>query len=244
MLFRSQQETRALTTEEIKSLVQDFIKGAVRVKKAGCDGVELHAAHGYLLQQFLSPYTNKREDEYGGSFENRLRIMQEIIEGIREECGSDFPLGVRLSVEEFLNMTGVTEDYIHIQDGIQIAVALEKMGIDFLDVSCGLYETGMTCVEPISFAQGWRRDFIAAVKSQVQIPIIGVSAIREPEVAEAFLEDGVEDFVSLGRAWLADENWGRKVQEGREKELRKCISCLRCFESLSEIGRASCRERV
>lgn len=234
----SQQETRALTTEEIKSLVQDFIKGAVRVKKAGCDGVELHAAHGYLLQQFLSPYTNKREDEYGGSFENRLRIMQEIIEGIREECGSDFPLGVRLSVEEFLNMTGVTEDYIHIQDGIQIAVALEKIGIDFLDVSCGLYETGMTCVEPISFAQGWRRDFIAAVKSQVQIPIIGVSAIREPEVAEAFLEDGVEDFVSLGRAWLADENWGRKVQEGREKELRKCISCLRCFESLSEYNAA------
>lgn len=233
-----QQETRALTTEEIKALIRQFIDGAVRVQKAGCDGVELHAAHGYLLQQFLSPYTNKREDEYGGSFENRLRIVTEIIQGIREACGPDFPIGVRLSVEEFLDQTGVTEDYIHIQDGVKIAVALEQAGIDFLDVSCGLYETGMTCVEPVSFGQGWRREMIAAVKSHVKVPVIGVSAIREPETAEKFLEDGVEDFISLGRAWLADEEWGRKVQEGRERELRKCISCLRCFESLNEYNAA------
>lgn len=232
------QETRALATEEIKQLVQQFINGAVRVQKAGCDGVELHAAHGYLLQQFLSPYTNKREDEYGGSFENRLRIITEIIAGIKKACGADFPVGVRLSVEEFLNQTGVTEDYIHIQDGIKIAMALEQAGIDFLDASCGLYETGMTCIEPISFAQGWRHDLLAAVKGHVKIPVIGVSAIREPDVAEKFLEEGVEDFVSLGRAWLADEEWGRKVQEGREKELRKCISCLRCFESLNEYNAA------
>lgn len=233
-----QQETRALATEEIKQLVQQFISGAVRVQKAGCDGVELHAAHGYLLQQFLSPYTNKREDEYGGSFENRLRIITEIITGIKEACGADFPVGVRLSVEEFLNQTGVTEDYIHIQDGIKIAMALEQAGMDFLDASCGLYETGMTCIEPISFAQGWRHDLLAAVKGHVKVPLIGVSAIREPAVAEKFLEEGVEDFVSLGRAWLADEEWGRKVQEGREKELRKCISCLRCFESLNEYNAA------
>ncbi len=233
-----QQNTRALTTEEVKELTSQFAEGAVRARKAGCDGVELHAAHGYLLQQFLSPYTNKREDEYGGSFENRLRIVTEIIEKIRAACGEEFPVGVRLSVEEFLDQTGVTEDYIHIQDGVKIAAALEKTGIDFLDVSCGLYETGMTCVEPISFGQGWRRDLIAAVKSRVKIPVIGVSAIREPEEAEKFLEDGIEDFVSMGRAWLADEEWGRKVREGRESELRKCISCLRCFESLNEYNAA------
>ena len=232
------QNTRALETAEVKQLIQQFIDGAVRVQKAGCDGVELHAAHGYLLQQFLSPYTNKREDEYGGSFENRLRFVTEIIEGIRSKCGPDFPIGVRLSVEEFLDKTGVTEDYIHIQDGIKIAMALEKATIDFIDVSCGLYETGMTCVEPISFPQGWRRDMILAVKSHVNIPVIGVSVIREPETAEKFLEDGVEDFVSMGRTWLADEEWGRKVQEGREKELRKCINCLRCFESLNEYNAA------
>lgn len=228
------QKTRALTTEEVKELVKQFALGAKRAMKAGCDGVELHAAHGYLLQQFLSPYTNKREDEYGGNFENRLRIVLEIISEIRKQCGSDFPIGVRLSVEEFLDKTGVEEDYIHIQDGIKIAIALEKAGIDFLDVSCGLYETGMTCVEPISFPQGWRKDMIKAVKSHVNIPVIGVSVIREPKVAEALLEDGVEDFISMGRTWLADEEWGRKVQEGREDELRKCVNCLRCFESLNE----------
>lgn len=232
------QNTRALETEEVKQLIQQFIDGAVRVQKAGCDGVELHAAHGYLLQQFLSPYTNKREDEYGGSFENRLRIVTEIIEGIRRECGKDFPIGVRLTVEEFLDKTGVTEDYIHIQDGIKIAMALEEAGIDFIDVSCGLYETGITSVEPISFPQGWRRDMILAVKSHVNIPVIGVSVIREPAVAEKFLEDGVEDFISMGRTWLADEEWGKKVLEVREKELRKCINCLRCFESLNEYNAA------
>ena len=228
-----QQETRALSTEEVKALIQQFIAGGVRVKKAGCDGVELHAAHGYLLQQFLSPYTNKREDEYGGSFENRLRMITEIIQGLRAQCGPDFPIGVRLSVEEFLDKTGVTEEYIHIQDGVKIAMALEKCGIDFIDVSVGLYETGNVCVEPISFPQGWRKDLIKAVKDHVSIPVIGVSCIREPQAAEAFLENGIVDFVSMGRSWLADEQWGRKVLEGREKELCKCINCLRCFESLN-----------
>ncbi len=232
------QETRALTTEEVKQLIRQFIDGAVRVQKAGCDGVELHAAHGYLLHQFLSPYTNKREDEYGGSFENRLRMIVEIIEGIRKECGPDFPIGVRLSIEEFLDKTGVTEDYIHVQDGVKIAMALEQAGIDFIDPSCGLYETGMTCVEPISFPQGWRHDLLLAVKSHVSIPVIGVSVIREPAAAEKFLEDGVVDFISMGRTWNADPEWGKKVQEGREKELRKCISCLRCFESLNEYNAA------
>lgn len=232
------QETRALTTVEIRELVRQFIDGAVRVQRAGCDGVELHAAHGYLLHQFLSPYTNKREDEYGGSFENRLRMIVEIIRGIHSECGPDFPVGVRLSVEEFLDKTGVEEEYIHIQDGVKIAMALEKQGADFIDVSCGLYETGMTCIEPISFKQGWRKEFILAVKRNVAIPVIGVSAIREPKVAEQFLTDGVVDFVSMGRSWNADDAWGKKVQEGRERELRKCISCLRCFESLNEYNAA------
>lgn len=232
------QKTRALETPEVKQLVQQFIDGAVRVKKAGCDGVELHAAHGYLIQQFLSPYTNKRDDEYGGSFENRMRFLTEIISGIRIACGPDFPIGVRLSVEEFLDKTGVEEEYIRIQDGIMIAVALEKAGIDFIDSSCGLYETGMTCIEPISFPQGWRRELIAAVKKHVSIPVIGVSVIRDPEVAEAFVKDEVVDFVSMGRSWLADEAWGKKALEGKTKEIRKCVSCLRCFESLNEYNAA------
>jgi 2,4-dienoyl-CoA reductase-like NADH-dependent reductase (Old Yellow Enzyme family)/thioredoxin reductase/acetoacetate decarboxylase len=230
----SKQDTRELSTDEVKQLIGQFVDGAERVKKAGCDGVELHCAHGYLLQQFLSPYTNKRTDEYGGGFENRMRMVTEIISGIRERCGKDFPLGIRLSVEEFLDKTGVTEDYIHIQDGVKIAMYFEAQGIDYIDVSCGLYETGMTCVEPISFPQGWRHDMIKAVKDHVKIPVIGVSVIREPDIAEYFLDDGTLDFVSMGRSWLADEQWGEKVRQGREDELCKCINCLRCFESLEQ----------
>ena len=235
---KTQAVTRELSTEEVKALIQQFIDGAVRVWKAGCDGVELHCAHGYLLQQFLSPYTNKRTDEYGGSFENRLRMVSEILAGIRKACGPDFAMGIRLSVEEFLDRTGVTEDYIHIQDGVKMAMAFEAQGIDFIDVSVGLYETGITCVEPISYPQGWRQPLIQAVKDHVRIPVIAVSCFREPAIAEKFLEDGVQDFIGMGRTWLADEQWGVKVHEGRENELRKCINCMRCFESLEEYNAA------
>ena len=228
----SMQETRPMTLEEIHELVGQFGDAALRCKKAGIDGVELHCAHGYLLQQFLSPYTNKREDEYGGSFENRMRIVLEIIEDIRAKCGKDYPLGCRVSVDEFLNTIGVTEDYIHIEDGIRIVKTMEAAGIDFVDVSCALYETGLMAVEPISFPQGWRKDFVKAVKDNVSIPVIAVSAIREPAVAAAFIDNGIVDFVAMGRSWLADPEWGKKVQEGRESELKKCINCLRCFETL------------
>lgn len=228
----SRQPTRALENSEVKELIQQFIDGAVRVKKAGCDGVEIHAAHGYLINQFLSPYTNKRDDEYGGSFENRMRFITEVIKGIREKCGPDFPISVRLTVDEFLNQTGVKEAYIDLEEGIKISKALEALGIDVLDVSCGMYETGVTSIEPISFKQGWRRDLIKAVKDSVSIPVIAVSVIREPEVANSYIEDGIVDYVASGRSWLADEDWGRKMQEGREKEIRKCISCMHCFGSL------------
>ena len=232
----SKQETRPMTLDEIHELVEQFGDAALRCKKAGIDGVELHCAHGYLLQQFLSPYTNKRTDEYGGSFENRMRLVLEIIADIRKKCGKDYVLGCRVSVDEFLNTIGVTEDYIHIEDGIRIVKTMEAAGIDFVDVSCALYETGLMAIEPISFPQGWRKDFVKAVRDNVNIPVIGVSAIREPAVAEAFLEGGVVDFVGMGRTWLADPEWGIKVQQGRESELKKCINCLRCFETLMSLN--------
>lgn len=228
----TKEETRALEHSEVLELVQQFIAAAVRAKKAGFDGVELHAAHGYLLNQFLSPYTNKRTDEYGGSFENRMRFITEIITGIHKTCGDDYPVTVRLSVDEFLDKTGVTEDYIHAKDGVQIAMYLEKVGAAAINVSCGIYETGVSIIEPVTYPQGWRTPFVKAVKDHVSIPVIAVSAIREPAFAEKLLEDGVQDFISMGRGWLADENWGTKAMEGRDKEIRKCIGCLNCFDSL------------
>lgn len=228
----SNQETRPMTIDEIHELVGQFGDAALRCKKAGIDGIELHCAHGYLLQQFLSPYTNYRTDEYGGSFENRMRLVLEIIEDIRKKCGPDYVLGCRVSVDEFLDKIGVMEDSIHLEDGIKIVKCLEEAGIDFIDVSDGLYETGSFSVEPISFPQGWRKPMIKAVKDVVNIPVIAVSVIREPAVAQNFLEEDIVDFVGMGRQWLADPEWGKKVLEGREDELNKCISCLRCFETL------------
>ena len=230
----AKQPTRALENSEVKSLVRDFVNAAVRAKKAGFDGVELHAAHGYLIGQFFSPYTNKRTDEYGGSFENRCRFAAEIVQGIHAACGDDYPVTIRFSAEEFLDQTGVTEDYIHTADGVRIAMAMEKAGVAALNVSVGIYETGVTIIEPIAYPQGWRSQIIKAVKDHVSIPVIAVNAVKEPDFAEKLLEDGVQDFVSLGRAWLADPDWGTKAMQGRVKDIRKCIGCLNCFETLEK----------
>lgn len=226
-----QQETRALSNAEVKSLVQDFINGAVRAKKGGADGVELHGAHGYLVCQFLSPRTNKRTDEYGGNFENRCRFMVEIIKGIKAACGADYPVTVRLSVTECYEFLGI-KDGITIEDGVEIAKTAEKVGADAISVSSGTYETMNAIVEPISFPQGWRNEYIKAVKKAVKVPVIAVGVFREPEYAEKLIEDGVLDFIGMGRTWLADSDWGIKALSGHPEDIRKCTSCLYCFEKV------------
>lgn len=149
------QNTIAMTIPQIKTLISQFAAAAKRAKKAGADGVELHAAHGYLLQQFLSSYTNRRTDEYGGSLENRMRFLREIIEGIRKECGPDFPISVRLTADEFYDTIGYPGQGITLDEGIEIAKRLEQLGIDALNISSGGYDTDQTCCEPISFEPGW-----------------------------------------------------------------------------------------
>ena len=229
----SESLVRAMTNAEIKSMVLDFVNAGVRAMRAGFDGVEIHAAHGYLVGQFMSPYTNKRTDEYGGSFENRMRFVKEIIEGLRAECGKHYPISVRFDADEFLEHNGVTEDYLHAEDCVKTAKFLEACGVDALNVSCGIYETMETIIEPTAYQQGWRSYFIRAVKENVSIPVIGTNAVREPAVAEQLILDGVQDCVNLGRALLADPEWPNKAREGRESEIRKCIGCMRCFETLN-----------
>ncbi|MCR4587003.1 MAG: tRNA-dihydrouridine synthase, partial [Lachnospiraceae bacterium] len=230
----TQEMPRELTTEEVQDLVKAFIRGAVFAKIAGFDGVELHAAHGYLLNEFLSPYTNKRTDRYGGSFANRIRIMEEMITGIRFMCGPQFAISVRISADEFV------EGGLKLEDGVKIARTLESFGIDVINVSSGIYESSTTIVEPASFAQGWRRHLGTAVKKAVKIPVIAANNIKDPEVAEELLETDVCDFVALGRAHLADPNWVKKTKEGRADEINKCIGCLYCFGSLSEGSHIKC----
>lgn len=226
------QTTRAITRLEIKRLINNFIQGARRVKEAGCDGVQLHASHGYLIQQFLSPYTNKRTDEYGGSFENRLRFLSEIISGIRKTCGPDFPIMVRLTVDEFYASYGYPQVGLRLEEGVRIAKALEQMGIDAIDVSSGTYDTMNSWLEPTSFAQGWRKYLAKAVKDEVDIPVLAASVIRTPEQAEEQINEGCQDMIGLGRPLLADPYWVRKAEEGRPEDIQRCISCLWCIESM------------
>ncbi len=225
-------KNRALRHSEIKKLIQQFVNGAVRVQKAGADGVELHASHGYLIQQFLSPNTNRRKDEYGGSLENRMRLLLEIIEGIRNACGKDFPVIVRLTVDECYEKIGEIGKGYTVEEGLQIAKRLEEVGIDAINVSSANYETINYWLEPTSFEPGWRKYMAAAVKKEVKIPVIAANLIRSPEQAEQQIEEGTQDFVALGRPLIADPQWAKKVQEGRPQDIKRCICCLWCFESM------------
>lgn len=223
---------RALSVKEIKRLICQFVEGAVRVKKAGCDGVELHASHGYLIQQFLSPNTNKRTDAYGGSLENRMRFLTEIIDGIRKNCGKDFPIVVRLTVDEMYDRIGQKGKGYGLDEGLKMAKILSDKGIDAIDVSSAAYDTFNYWLEPTTFDCGWRKNLAAEVKKVVDIPVIAANLIRSPKQAELQLEDGIQDFISLGRPLIADPHWVNKVSAGNESLIKRCVCCLYCFESM------------
>lgn len=219
------EEPRQLTTAEVKELVNKFVQTAVRCKQAGIDGVEVHGAHGYLINQFLSPEANLRTDEYGGSFENRMRFIEEIIVGIKAECGRDYPVTVRLSVDEFI------EGGIDLELSKDICRYLEKLGIDGLHISCGTYDSMDRIIESPLFEQGWRVYLADEIKKEVNIPVITVGSIREPQFVENILSEGKSDFVAIGRGLIADPEWVNKTMEGRVDEIRKCINCLHCIHS-------------
>ncbi|MCM1363512.1 MAG: FAD-dependent oxidoreductase [Faecalibacterium sp.] len=221
---------RELRYKEIKQLERQFIDGAIRVQKAGCDGVELHASHGYLLQQFISPVTNKRTDEYGGSLENRMRFIRNILQGIKAECGKDFPVIVRLTADECYAMIGEPGKGYDLSTGIEIAKKLEEYGADAIDVSSAGYDTFNYWLEPVSFEPGWRKYMAKAIKENVSIPVLAANLIRSPEQAEQQINDGIQDFVCLGRPQIADPYWAEKAINGGN--IRRCICCLNCIESM------------
>lgn len=230
--YSAESQNREMRIEEVQKIIQQFIDGAVRAKKAGADGVELHAAHGYLIQQFLSPHTNQRTDRYGGCFENRLRFLSEIVAGIKSACGADYPIIVRLSVDECYKEIGRPGIGYTLDEGVEIAKAIEKMGADAIDVSSAAYDTYNYWLEPTSFQPGWRKYMAAAVKKAVKIPVLAANLIRSPEQAEEQLEEGIQDFVCLGRSHIADPHWANKAKAGKPEEIKRCICCLMCMESM------------
>ena len=221
----------AMSRREIRNLIRDFIEAAVRCQKAGVDCVELHGGHGYIIQQFLSPHTNRRTDEYGGSFENRLRFLAEIIQGIRARCGRDYPLTVRLTVDEMYDRVGRPGVGYGLETGKQIAKRLEELGVDAINVTSACYDAYNYWLEPSSFEPGWRKYLAREIKSVVSIPVIAANVIRTPEQAEKQLEEGDQDFVASARAFICDPHWVEKAAAGHPEEIRRCIGCLNCIRS-------------
>ena len=222
---------RQMSRREVKHLINDFINAAVRCKKAGVDLVELHGGHGYSSQQCLSPHTNKRADGYGGSFENRMRFITEIIDGIRAECGRDYPLMVRLTADEMYEKIGMPGKGYTIETGKRIAKRLEELGVDAINVTSACYDAYSYWLEPTSFEPGWRKYLAKEIKSVVSIPVAGASVIRTPEQAEQQLQEGCQDFVASARTFICDPHWVKKAEEGRSNEIRRCIGCLNCIRS-------------
>jgi 2,4-dienoyl-CoA reductase-like NADH-dependent reductase (Old Yellow Enzyme family) len=225
---------KELTTKECEELIKKFITGANIAKMAGFDGVELHGAHGYLINQFLSPYTNKRTDKFGGDYFKRLNFISGIITGIKFTCGANFPISVRLSCDEFV------EGGLKIDEAVKIARSLESFGVHAINVSAGTYESGYAVIEPQGLPEGWKKHLATEVRKHVKIPVIAVNNIKQPATAERFLEEGVCDFVAIGRGLLADPGWGEKARTGQDTKIRKCLGCMHCFRVINMLRSVEC----
>ncbi len=209
---------RALTVSEIHRIQDEFADAALRAKKAGFDAVELICSAGYLISQFLSPATNKRTDEYGGSLENRTRFAVEIIEKIREKCGKDFPVGCRISGDEFV------EDGNTLEDMKEIAKILDRAGAAYFNVTAGWHESRKPLIT-MFVPRGAFVYLAEEIRKAVSVPIIASNRINTPELAERILAEGKADMVSMMRALLADPELPKKAMEGKLDEIRVCVAC-------------------
>ncbi|NPV53056.1 MAG: NADH:flavin oxidoreductase [Firmicutes bacterium] len=209
---------RALSQPEIRAIIRAFGLAAARAEAAGFDGVEIHGAHGFLVTQFLSPISNRRSDEYGGSLENRMRFAIEIIREVRGRVGPDFVIGYRLGAVDF------TEGGLTREEGREVAQALEKEGVDLINVSRGLPgDSGPDLPEDYPF--DCLVSLAAPIKESVKVPVIAVGRIVEPATAKAILAQGIADMVAVGRGMLADPEWANKAIAGRDSEIMKCRGC-------------------
>jgi NADPH2 dehydrogenase len=192
-----------LTEDEIQDITNDFVKAAVRAKNAGFDGIDIHSCHGYLLNQFLSPLTNKRTDSYGGDIYSRIRIHLDIVKAIRHAVGNDYLILLRLGV------TDHSEDGLTIEDGIAAAQALERSGIDILDISGGMCRYAIPGVD----IKEYFSQLSKTIKSALSIPVIVTGGITKAPEAEELLRDDRADLIGVGRAILRDSNWARDAME-------------------------------
>ena len=218
---------RALTIDEIKGLVEAFAHAARRAREAGFDAVEIHGTHGYLLNQFLSPYSNKRTDEYGGSLENRMRFSLEVIDAVYRAVGEDFPIIFRMNAGEYV------EGGLTLEDAREIARRLSSSPVNALHVSAGVYGSPAPMVATMASPPLPLAEHAAAIKESVDIPVIAVGKIHDPEEAEALIREEKADFVSIGRGLITDSHIVKKIEVGQIENIRKCIQCnQKCIDPL------------
>lgn len=224
-----------ITHEEIGNAVRKFARAARYLKNAGMDGIEVLACGGYLMQEFLSPITNLRTDEYGGSMENRARFIQEVAEAIRAECGSDFILSIRFAADEFL------EGGYGLKEGVEYAKLFEQFGFDCISLQNGTQESPVFNMEPLGFETGYKSYIIKAIKEAVSVPVLSTNVTRKPAQMEEMLARGdLMDFAVITRPIMADMEWVKKANEGRNDEVKPCIGCLTCHQHTMFNRRAAC----
>ncbi|HHT9115838.1 MAG TPA: oxidoreductase, partial [Candidatus Wunengus californicus] len=233
--YRSiKQEPRALTIPEIKTVINNYVSATLRAKKAGFDAVELHGGMGYLINQFLSKATNKRNDEYGGSLENRVRFAQEMILAIKETVGKDYPIIFRMSGDDLV------EEGLKINESAEIARILEQAGADAFNVSPGWHES-KTPIMLMSIPRMAYAYLSAKIKSQLTVPVIASVRINDLKLAEEILDNEQADMVSIGRPLIVDPELPNKYKNGQFNDIRTCIACNQgCFDSLLNFKPVSC----
>ena len=200
---------RALTTNEVEELVQKFVTSAKITKEAGFSGVQIHAAHGYLISQFLSPHNNRRTDKYGGSLENRMRFLKEIYLGMREELGKDFTIGIKI------NSTDFKEDGLTEEDSLKTIVELANLGLDFVEISGGTYERpAMMGATSKSTNQVFFAEYSKKLKQKIDIPVVVTGGIRSINAMNTLFNDNTTDFIGIARPLTIDPNIPNKIKQG------------------------------
>lgn len=225
---------RELTVEDIHELIGRYAESAVNCQAAGFDFVEVHAAHCYLPCEFLSPLSNRREDEYGGDLRNRARFLLEIVGAIRETCGPDFPVFVRISGAE------EADGGFEVEESAQVSQWLEEAGVACISVSAGNWYALHMTIPPMSMPYGCLLPLAARIRESVSVPVIAAGRLDDPELAESVVRDGKADLVALGRALIADADWPNKVAAGRAQDVRPCIACNACVDLVANAKEARC----
>lgn len=227
-------EVEPLTVNGIQELVQKFGDAAERAREAGFELIEVHGAHGYLINQFLSRFSNIREDEYGRHVTGRTRFAREIIQEIKRRVGEDFPVSFKISAQEFVP-NGLT-----VQESIEILRILIEAGTDAVQVSAGNDATPEWICQPMFMEKACLADSAAQIKASLRIPTMAVGRINDPVIADEIIENGKADLVCMGRGLLADPELPRKAREGHLDDIRTCIACNTCMESIFRKGRIEC----